>query len=64
MARARSAGPALLASDDAEYAEIIAWYRELLEQTPPPAELAWEPVRIGPTWQWDNGWLLPEASLG
>jgi hypothetical protein len=64
MARARSAGPALLTSDDAEYAEIIAWYRELLEQTAPPAELAWEPVRIGPTWQWDNGWLLPEASLG
>ncbi|MDR6172640.1 terminase [Curtobacterium sp. SORGH_AS_0776] len=64
MARARSAGPALLTSDDAEYAEIITWYRELLEQTAPPAELAWEPVRIGPTWQWDNGWLLPEASLG
>lgn len=64
MARARSTGPALLASDDAEYAEIIAWYRDLLEQTAPPAELAWEPVRIGPTWQWDNGWLLPEASLG
>ena len=21
-------------------------------------------VKIGPTWQWDNGWLLPEASLG
>lgn len=64
MVRARNAGPALLTSDDAEYAEIIAWYREMLEQTAPPAELAWEPVRIGPTWQWDNGWLLPEASLG
>jgi hypothetical protein len=36
----------------------------MLENTAPPAELAWEPVRIGPTWQWDNGWLLPEASLG
>jgi hypothetical protein len=37
-----------------------------LATTPPPSDLAWEPVRIGPTWQYDDvsGWLLPEASLG
>lgn len=63
MAVPRS-GPTLLTSEDSERQEIVAWYRDMLENTAPPAELAWEPVRIGPTWQWDNGWLLPEASLG
>ena len=63
MARARS-GPALITSAEAELQEIKAWYRDLLERTLPPADLEWEPVKIGPTWQWDNGWLLPEASLG
>lgn len=26
----------------------------------------WEPIKIGPTWQWDpaTGWLLPERTLG
>lgn len=64
MAVPRNGGPALLTSEDSERQEIVAWYRDMLETTAPPAELAWEPVRIGPTWQWDNGWLLPEASLG
>lgn len=63
MARARSSA-ALHASREAEYAEIERWYREFLASTLPPADLEWEPVKIGPTWQWDNGWLLPEASLG
>src|SRR5690606_25594026 len=27
-------------------------------------DLQWEPIKIGPTWQWDNGWVLPEARLG
>jgi hypothetical protein len=30
----------------------------------PPEDLEWEPVKIGPTWQWDDGWVLPEATLG
>ncbi len=64
MARALSAGPALHVSRRAEYDEIIAWYRERLAATPPPADLQWDPVRIGPTWQWDNGWVLPELTLG
>lgn len=47
-----------------ESADIIAWYEDLLERTVPPPDLEWEPVRIGPTWQWENGWLLPELTLG
>ncbi len=50
---------------DAEQREIVAWYVDLLDRTPPPTGLAWEPVRIGPTWQWtDSGWALPTATLG
>jgi hypothetical protein len=64
MALARSAGPALHVSRDAEYREIEQWYRDLLDRTTPPEDLAWEPVKLGPTWQYDGGWLLPEASLG
>lgn len=64
MALALDAGPAFHASREAEYAEINRWYRDLLERTAPPVDLRWEPVRVGPTWQWDNGWLLPQASLG
>lgn len=64
MARARNSGPALHVSRRAEYDEIIAWYRDRLAATAPPAGLAWEPVKIGPTWQWDNGWVLPERTLG
>jgi hypothetical protein len=54
----------LIHSRDAELAEIECWYRDLLANTPPPVDLEWEPVRIGPTWQWDGGWVLPDASLG
>ena len=61
---ARSSGPALILDFDADYRAIEQEYRDLLERTLPPADLTWEPVRIGPTWQYDSGWLLPEASLG
>lgn len=64
MARALSAGPALHVSRDAEYVEIERWYRDLLDQKAPPDNLLWEPVKIGPTWQYDDGWLLPDATLG
>lgn len=53
-----------LTSADAEFAEIIAWYEEQLEQAYPPTDLEWEPVKVGPTWQYDNGWVLPEFTLG
>ncbi|WP_228002150.1 hypothetical protein [Nocardia australiensis] len=62
MARSRSA--ALISTPEAEFAEIIAWYEEQLRTTAPPVDLEWEPVKIGPTWQWENGWVLPELTLG
>jgi hypothetical protein len=49
---------------DAEYAEIIGWYTDLLERSFPPDDLAWEPVKIGPTWQYDGGWTIPDFTLG
>ena len=65
MARAANAGPALHVSREAEYAEIERWYREMLERTAPPEDLAWPPIKIGPTWQYGvDGWDLPEATLG
>ncbi|MFR9767065.1 hypothetical protein [Nocardia sp. SC052] len=64
MARARSAGPALITTAESEFAEIIAWYEEQLATTVPPVDLEYEPVKIGPVWQWDNGWVLPEHTLG
>lgn len=66
MARAHSAGPALHLSREAEYRQIEGFYRERLEQAAPPTDLAYEPVRLGPVWDWtpERGWLLPEATLG
>lgn len=66
MARARNAGPALIHDRSADYREIETYYRDLLERSFPPTDLVWEPVKIGPTWDWDGerGWLLPGASLG
>ena len=61
MATARTA---VVHDFESDYREIESWYREQLGKTPRPTGLVWEPIRIGPTWQWDEGWLLPEASLG
>lgn len=65
MARSRSAA-SLVVSRDAEYREIERWYRDELAHTVPRSGLRWDPVRIGPTWQWSpkSGWLLPAVSLG
>jgi hypothetical protein len=63
MARPRNAF-SVVTSETAELDQIVTWYKDLLDRTPPPVELAWEPVKIGPTWQWDNGWVLPEVTLG
>lgn len=65
MALARNA-VSFVSSRDAEYAEIEGWYRRLLDDTVPPDDLTWQPVRIGPTWAWsaESGWLLPDATLG
>jgi hypothetical protein len=49
---------------DSAYREVIAWYEDQLANAAPPTGLAWEPVKIGPTWQYDNGWALPAFTLG
>ncbi|MBF6328743.1 terminase [Nocardia transvalensis] len=66
MAVARDSGPALISTPESEFAEIIAWYENQLATTVPPVDLEWEPVKVGPTWQWDpnTGWHLPELTLG
>jgi hypothetical protein len=63
VARSLSAASQVQAKDS-EYREIIAWYEFQFEHAVPRSDLAYEPVKIGPTWQYDNGWLLPHASLG
>lgn len=61
MARSRSV--AAPAGD--ELVEIEAWYRHELSQPAVLPVSQWEPVRIGPTWQTDDGhWRLPELTLG
>jgi hypothetical protein len=62
MARSRTAAQSS-ATDD-EHAAIVEWYENLLEHTAPPTDLAYEPIKIGPTWRWENGWDLPELTLG
>lgn len=66
MARALNAGPAFHQDRDGEYRSIERHYRELIDSTTPPEDLVWEPVKIGPTWDWnlERGWLLPDATLG
>lgn len=63
MARARDSA-ALITSAESDFAEIIRWYEDLLADTFPPTGLQWEPVKIGPTWQYDDGWRLPKHTLG
>lgn len=48
-----------------ELAEIEQYYRTELARPAEFPPVAWQPVRIGPTWQ-TNGdhWLLPEHTLG
>lgn len=67
MARALSAGPAFIPNRDADLLEIENWYRGFIADARPPAGLKWEPVKIGPTWQFDadaETWDLPEFTLG
>lgn len=61
---ARSSGPAFVEDFSADYRAIEQEYRDLLERTFPPSDLTWEPVRVGPTWRYSDGWLLPGATLG
>lgn len=61
---ARSLAAASSSRIDSEHAQIIAWYEHQIESALPPALPAYPPVRIGPTWQYDNGWVLPRLTLG
>ena len=48
---------------DALEASYAAWesiYRDMLGSRLPPVYGEYEPVRIGPTWEWDDGWVLPD----
>jgi hypothetical protein len=63
VARSLSAASQVRAKDS-DYREVIAWYENELQRATPPTDLAWEPVKIGPTWQYDNGWVLPAVTLG
>lgn len=48
-----------------ELAEIEQYYRTELARPAEFPPVAWDPVRIGPTWQTDGRhWLLPEHTLG
>jgi hypothetical protein len=62
MARSRAASQ--VRRKDSEYAEIIGWYEDQLERAAPTTDHVREPVKIGPTWQYENGWKLPEVTLG
>ena len=64
MAQLLSATPAFIKNRSDEAEEIKRWYRSELADTLPPIGLEWEPVKVGPTWQYEGGWLLPERSLG
>lgn len=66
MARAHNSGPALHVSREAEYRQIEQFYRDRLDDARPPRDLVYEPVKVGPIWDWspERGWLLPDASLG
>jgi hypothetical protein len=61
---ARSLAASQTRTADSDYREIIAWYEDQLERATPPVGLAWEPVKIGPTWRYENGWVLPAVTLG
>lgn len=61
MATARTA---VVHDWEADYRQIESWYRDRIAATPPPAGLVWKPVTLGPSWAWDDGWVLPERSLG
>ncbi|MEX3644471.1 hypothetical protein [Mycolicibacterium porcinum] len=63
MARAASSTAFVKQHD---YSHIINWYRETLPNIAPPKPARWEPIRIGPTWDWnpERGWLFPDHSMG
>lgn len=61
VARSKSASQV---TPERAYGEIIEWYDDRLANVRPPQGLAWQPVTVGPTWRYENGWVLPEYTLG
>lgn len=62
---ARSRATAGSNADSELLADIEAWYRERLTAPAIMPATEWQPVRIGPTWQTDDGhWLLPDRTIG
>ena len=61
---ARSLAASQTRTADSDYREIIGWYEDQLSRTAPPTGLEWEPVKVGPTWRYENGWVLPAVTLG
>lgn len=64
MAKLRETASLIKGEREDELREIKDWYRRKLSSAPPPN---WpiDPVRVGPTWQWDKaGFILPEYSGG
>ena len=61
---ARSLAASQVPDKESDYRERIGWYEDQLQRATPPTGLEWEPVKIGPTWQYENGWVLPALSLG
>jgi hypothetical protein len=48
-----------------QLAEIEGWYRRALAEPADVPPHRFEPVRLGPTWQVEDGrWVLPEHTLG
>lgn len=69
MARRRTAGgtvrgPVQPKTIREEIDDWIDWWKAELAGVAPPSELEWEPVKVGPTWDWDDGWVLPDKTLG
>lgn len=56
--------PALIRKHD--YSDVVAWYRHHVPRAAPPKWGRYEPIRIGPSWDWNEqrGWNLPEHTLG
>lgn len=63
MAR-RASAASQVRTGDSDAREVIAWYEHELANATPPVGLTWEPVKVGPVWQYDNGWKLPACTLG
>lgn len=50
-----------------DHGDVVNWYRRQLSEPAvlPWVDSEWTPVRVGPTWQTNDGrWVLPDATIG